>query len=456
MVHRKIAPVLALSFGALACSLPVFANPEIDRLRAEFEQKLKALQETYDARIQELETRLIAKTVAAAAEPAVLPSAPARSSAAGNFNPEISLVLQGAYAKRGVEERQLAGFAAAGHDHGSERGFRLDHTELVFSANIDPYFRGHANFALADGEIAVEEAWFQTLGLRRGLTLKGGRFLSGLGYANEQHPHAWDFADPSLMYRALFGERLTQDGVQLRWLAPTATYLEFGAEAARGQFFPGSDAAGDKNGMSTWAAFVKAGGDLGDSHSWRAGLNYLAANPRARAARFEDANGVPAATAFGGSSRTWSADFVWKWAPEGNARETNFKLQAEYFRRREIGEMFCADNSAQGGACTGLSDRYRATQSGWYAQGVWQFLAGWRVGYRHDRLDPGSVSFGENPLGYSSFHPTRHSLMLDYSPSEFSRFRLQAARDRSMAGLSDQQITLQYIHSLGAHGAHQF
>ena len=44
--------------------------------------------------------------------------------------------------------------------------------------------------------------------------------------------------------------------------------------------------------------------------------------------------------------------------------------------------------------------------------------------------------------------------MFDYSPSEFSRFRLQFARDRARPGATDNQIFLQYIMSLGAHGAH--
>lgn len=39
--------------------------------------------------------------------------------------------------------------------------------------------------------------------------------------------------------------------------------------------------------------------------------------------------------------------------------------------------------------------------------------------------------------------------MADYSWSEFSRVRLQYAHDRSMAGLTDHQWTLQYIMSLG-------
>ena len=373
------------------------------------------------------------------------------------FNPDISLILQGRYThQKDVEERNITGFASGGHEHGGGRGFTLDGSELVVSGNIDPYFRVYATLALADEEVEVEEAWFQTLGLGRGFTVKAGRFLSAVGYINELHPHAWDFADQSLMYRALFGEHLIQDGVQLRWLAPTELFLELGAEAARGQFFPGSEAAGNRNGAGAWAAFAKAGGDLGASHSWRAGVNYLAARPRARLGHFEDANDVEAHTELTGDSKAWIVDFVWKWAPEGNPARRSFKLQAELFEREEDGELFCEDNTADGGACTGLADAYRSKQSGWYAQGVFQFMPRWRAGYRYDRLGSGSVSFGAIPIAHEDYEPYRHSVMLDYSPSEFSRFRVQLAQDRSMQGITDNQLVLQYVHSLGAHGAHRF
>jgi len=46
--------------------------------------------------------------------------------------------------------------------------------------------------------------------------------------------------------------------------------------------------------------------------------------------------------------------------------------------------------------------------------------------------------------------------MVDWSPSEFSRFRLQLASDHSNPAVTDRQIYLQYIMSLGAHGAHSF
>jgi hypothetical protein len=45
--------------------------------------------------------------------------------------------------------------------------------------------------------------------------------------------------------------------------------------------------------------------------------------------------------------------------------------------------------------------------------------------------------------------------MVDWSPSEFSRLRLQLARDKSRTARPTTRW-LQYIMSLGAHGAHKF
>ena len=45
--------------------------------------------------------------------------------------------------------------------------------------------------------------------------------------------------------------------------------------------------------------------------------------------------------------------------------------------------------------------------------------------------------------------------MLEWLPSEFSRPRLQYNRDKSSAD-ADDQVFLQYTHSLGAHGAHSY
>lgn len=454
----RLKPLASALAVLLVAPLPALADPELEKLRTEFEQKLKAVQENYETRLKEVEGQMTNSQGQAQATRTVVDQLTRQAASPSAFNPEISLILQGRYADmEDIGERSITGFMPVGDDHGGPaRGFSFDEGELVMSASIDPYSRGNLNLIFADGEAVVEEGWFQTTALDHGLTAKGGRFRSGIGYQNEQHPHAWDFANNTLMYQILFGEAFAHDGVQLKWLAPTETFLEFGLEAGRGQSFPGSEAGGNRNGAGALAAFTKIGGDVGASNSWRVGLNYLTAQPKAREAHLEDTNDAEGLTEFTGNSNTWIADFVWKWAPLGNPTYQNLTLQAEYFRRNEHGNLSCADNTVDGGACTGLTDAYRSKQAGLYAQGVYQFMPRWRAGYRYDWLDSGSVSFGANPLEHQDYKPVKHSLMADYSPSEFSRFRLQLARDESMQSVTDNQVTLQFIHSLGPHGAHKF
>jgi hypothetical protein len=444
--------LIAAALAAALAAPPALANPDVEKLRAEFEQKLRALQESYETRLQEMETRL-AKTEGQARSAERIAGEAARTPASQSaFNPEISLILQGRY-HNAKGDGHIAGFLPAGHDHGGGKGFSLDASELTLGASIDPYFRGFANFTVAGGEIETEEAWVQTTALGHGFTAKLGRYLSGIGYANERHPHAWDFANQNLAYAAMLGEHYLQDGVQLRWLAPTPLFLQFGAELGQGADW------GDRNRLGSHALFAHLGDDVGDSHSWRAGLSWLRAKAGGRKGHWDDAAGVEAETLFSGTSKYWIADFVWKWAPGGNAKYRNFKFQGEYLKRNESGSLACADNTAAGGACTGLTDGYRARQSGWYAQGVYQFMPRWRAGYRYDRLNVGTLDFGAGYTGIFSrpdHTPDRHTFMVDYNPSEFSRFRLQLARDRGKQGLTDNQVTLQYIHSLGPHGAHKF
>lgn len=441
------------------------ADEDLNALREEIAQMKKS----YEQRIEALEQRLAAaESAPVKSQSAQDGAAPAR--AAGGFNPEVSLILQGQYRRmKDVPERSITGYwPAGGHGHGGdERGFSVDGSELIVSANIDPYYRGMLNVALKNGEAEVEEAWFQTLGLGRGFTLKGGRFLSGIGYLNEQHPHAWDFADAPLMSKALFGEHYGQDGLQLKWVAPTDLFMEFGAELGRGAGFPGTDR--NKNSAGAGALFAHVGGDLGYSHAWRAGLSWLSTRARDREAHFEDTDAAgpnEVAGLFSGRSRTLVADFVWKWAPEGNPKQRNFKFQTELFRRTESGDFACASAVAASPCLGGLGlGHLRSAQTGGYAQAVWQFMSQWRVGYRFDwlnagskRYDPAVVFAALDPANayFAGYRPKRHTLMADWSQSEFSRLRLQFARDKSMQGVADNQVTLQYIMSLGAHGAHKF
>ena len=454
---------------ALALAAPWGAHAADSAELAQIREQIRQMKESYESRIQALEQRLQQaentaggarakaeqaeeKAARATAAPAALP--PATASA---FNPEVSLILSGTYTNLSQDPAsyRIGGFLPNGGEIGpGQRGFSLAESELVVAANIDPYLRGQFTLALTpEDTVGVEEAYIQTLGLGSGLTAKAGRFMSGIGYLNEQHAHTWDFVDAPLAYQAFFGGQFKDDGVQLKWLAPTDTFLEIGAEMGRGRNFPASDR--DKNGVGAGALFAHLGGDVGDSHSWRAGLSYLQTAPRERAYNVGDNLGAEVENSFSGTSRLAVADFVWKWAPNGNPARTNFKLQGEYFRSREDGDLSYDLGAVSAGT---NSDRYAAAQSGWYLQGVYQFMPRWRVGLRRDQLDSGSVDYASNgaALAQSAFNPTRNSLMVDYSPSEFSRFRVQFAQDKSHPEATDNQMFLQYLMSLGAHGAHKY
>jgi hypothetical protein len=466
-MKQKTIALAMLALFPLAASA---GDEELKSLREEL-QRLKA---DYERRLAALEQRLAAAEALPAAPPAqsITPQTAtpvAAASRSGGFNPEVSLILQGqAKAMQDIPERTISGYWPAGDDHGEKRGLSVDHTELAFAANVDTLFRGTARFAVVDNEIEVEEAHFATLGLGNGLALKGGRFRSEIGYINVQHPHEWDFADAPLMSKALFGaEGYRQDGLQLKWVAPTELFLQFGAEIGRGDVFPGTDRNG--NGPGSGAVFAKLGGDVGSSHAWQAGISYLATRAENRPAHAEDTDAAgpnEVEAQFSGRSRAWIADFVWKWAPDGDARERNFKLQTEYFRRSEDGSLACSSDVATSPCLGGLAlGDYQSRQSGGYLQGVWQFVPHWRIGARYDWLSPGTKHYDAGTVFaaldpgtslFSTYRPKRSSLMLDWSPSEFSRLRLQYARDTAMADVTDNQVTLQYIMSLGAHGAHKF
>jgi hypothetical protein len=459
--------IASASVLALALATPAFGQEsDLARVREE----MKDLKKNYEERLQALEKRLSDAEARAAAKPEAAAPPPPQASApppsplrdaVNAFNPSISLILQGTYARTSRDPTNfvISGFVPSGGEVGPPpRSFGLGESELVVTANIDPYFRGALITSFTpDNQLEVEEAYFQTTALPAGFTLKGGRFLSGIGYQNEIHQHAWDFQDAALAYKAFLGGRYQQDGVQLKWLAPTPLFLELGAELGNGAAFPGNDR--NKNGVGSTALFAHLGGDIGESWAWRAGGSYLRTGSRNRAYDDLDSTGATVTNSFSGRSRVWVVDGVLKWAPNGNSTVRNFKLQGEYFRARDHGDF----SFNTGGPA--MTDFLRTSQSGWYAQGVYQFMPRWRVGYRYDALRRGTVDLGlvnSGALTLADFptlamhDPTRQTAMLEFNPSEFSRVRLQYSADKSAVGGTDNQIFLQYIHSLGPHGAHRF
>ena len=389
-------------------------------------------------------------------------SAQTASTSSTNFNPAISLILDGRYVATNLDELELPGFQAGGAEPPAD-GFGLGESELSISANVDDKIFGWFTLAIEeeDGETKteIEEAYIESLGLGSGLTLRGGRFYSHLGYENPVHDHALDFTDRALVYSAMFGGNLLGDGVQARWIAPTDFFLELGVELTDGEDFPGS---ANDNSIGSTIMFARTGGDFGVSHAWRLGTSYFSADFDDRP-NAEQADPNIAFSIADGSSDIFGIDFVYKWAPNGNPTQRNFKLAAEYFLRNEDGIATLND-----GGNTATAN-YDGDQYGFYIQALYQWRPQWRAGLRYDQIssdnrltgfDGGATTqtfagFADESGLISNDDPTRWTASVDFSPSEFSRFRLQYSQFDS-GQVNEDTLILQYIVSLGAHPAHSF
>jgi len=460
---------------AAVLSVPAAAHSADSAAIAELKQMIVEMKQQHEQQIQALEERVgQAEERAATAEEmaennestvaVVEEQIQAQSQTSDNsFNPAISVVLQGGVASysKDPEEFHFEGMPLGGEAGLHDEGLALWEAELIASASIDNIFYGQLTIGLhtedGDIEVDVEEAFVDTLSLPGGFGLRFGRFFSALGYLNEHHTHAWDFADAPLAYQAFLGKQYRDDGIRATWVAPTDNLLvEIGAEALRGDSYPGG--GNDNNFGAVHNLFMHIGGDVGEDSSWQLGISRMDVDVVERSSGGHAHGHGGDGPVFSGDSDLTVLDAVWKTALAG---ERALILQGEYFMRDENGQVTAEDGDAV--------FNYDGEQEGWYLQGIFQFDRRWRAGLRYDRLEADndlvmlSNTTGEadddifEETGFLSGNndPHRWSAMLDWTPSEFSRLRLQYAKDESR-GETDHQVFLQYIMSLGAHGAHQY
>ena len=363
-------------------------------------------------------------------------SGDASGGGANAFNPAISLLLNGSLARHSLDPDAFArsGFPLAGEAGPGARGFSLGESELSLAANIDDKFYGQLTLAIEseDGEdhLGVEEAYIDTTALPNGLAVRAGRFFSNIGYLNSHHAHTDSFFGRPLAYQVFLGGQYGDDGVQLRWVAPTSTFLELGGEVFRGQAFPSGGA--QRGGLGTRTMFAHAGGDAGAENEWLAGVSVL----KTRTAGGEDG--------FDGDATVYVADATWKWAPQGNFKDGGITLRSEYLVDDRDGIVVDPDDP-------GIATPWSGKRRGAYVEGVYRLNRTWDIGYRYDKL----WAAADGPFA-SAFDPDRHTLEATWRNSEFSLVRLQLSRERPNPFAADNAIVLQYQASLGAHGAHKF
>ena len=386
-----------------------------------------------------------------------------------SMNPEISVIMDTFYhnsdAGHGVDEA-LAEMSGLGHGHGHEHdhghaaleeGFGLRHLELYFSGDVDPYFKGYAIGAISEDGAEMEEAVIQTTCLPAGFQLQAGKFFSHFGRVNSQHTHQWDFVDQPLVYHLTLGEHgLNEKGLQLSWSAPTPFHLLTGVEAFQGEnellfSYIGGDELPDESGARLWVGWLKLSPNLPPKHGLQAGLF------GGRGIHQEEHDGDA-----DGEHDHWldghglfaGADLVYKYDSKQAYGLGDFILQGEYFWRKKDLSVYRHDlNSLFEGR-----DRIDE-QDGYYLQALYGFLPRWRAGLRWEQV--GLTNESAFPDGATEIYDASHRIagMLDFTPTEFSRIRLQANRGEYELedGTEDfWQVYLQLMVSLGTHGAHNF
>ncbi|MDY6943941.1 MAG: porin [Pseudomonadota bacterium] len=454
---------------------------QTDQLKQEIEQ----LRVDYEQRLQDLEQRLEAAEQAPVESSNELERSAAASrstlgtvSSGSAFNPQMSLILDGNYyhdnaENNGAETLAEAFVAGRGHGHddhdgghmhgGAENGFNLREAELWLSATVDPYFDAQATLAIEEGgEVELEEAFLETRFLPAGFKIKAGKFFSDIGYVNRQHPHEWDFVDQNLAYQNLLGGNLTDTGIQLTWLPDWPVYSLFGIEAFQGdqaQFGALVEdeeereelsLADEDDGPRLFTGFVKIAPDLGYSHALQLGLSVAHARQSQLIGEIDEEE-----AGLEGDETLWGFDAVYKYDSPASYGAGDFVVQGEYlFSHKDLDvTAFDPNPSLVGGQREFETD-------GAYLQGWYGIAPRWQLGLRYDVL--GITNEVSGAGGAENFDSSdRWTVGLTYRPSEFSLLRLQAATADVVTGEdgdseSFDYLYLQYIVSLGAHGAHKF
>ena len=385
--------------------------------------------------------------------------------AESKLQPSLIIDLRAASYSQDPEEYRLPGFQLGGEGGLSDEGLSLGHTEFsmsgIFAEKIEGKFTAVIHHHMNEVEADMEELWLQTVGLGNGLTFKGGRFFSDIGYLNNKHPHMWDFADEPLVYRGMLGGQYNDDGLQASWIAPTETYWRIGVEAFKGAQYPFTSIG--NHDLDTYTVFTKIGGDFDESQSWQLGLSYIEGDSLLRQSGHEhedehdhgdeDHEGEEHEPAFSGDSEIIALDFVYKWAPGGNPRNRSFVFQMEYFQQRENGRVDMLHEDA-----IEESTPFKGRQSGAYLQGVYKFHPNWKTGLRYDMLfsdNSGDADILEEAGLASDHDPYRASAMVAWLPNEYTTLRLQYNYDKS-SPVTDHQFMVQFVYGFGPHSAHQF
>ena len=451
--HIIMAALLVAALGPFPAHAEDDLKARLNRLDAEVgrqSETIRQQQETIDALKQSLNNQNPEATASSEANAGKLTGLFGGSLMS---NPYISLTLDakwyGSNLKSGtLDARGVPGFTTEGR--GVHNGFNLDSAEIFIFSPVDPYFDLYVNIPVTQDGAELEEAYFVTTSLPEGFQLKGGRFKSNSTRLNSQHPHAWDFADIALPYKAFLGSEGIggENGIQFTWLPPLPVYTLLGIEAFQGDsntLLFGSD---DNWSPHAFTAFAKVSVDTSDNSTLYAGPSVLFGSTNTSDILAPDPV-TGNSFALRGNSALYGMEAVWKW----RSGLQGVTVQGEYLYLVQNGDLTASDPS---GAPVSVSHLQRH-QDGAYLQALYR-NGRWRTGARYDRLEIfGDIFTIDGVHQHFGPKPWRATGTLEFNPTEFSTIRAQYTHDRSdSGGRVNNEGLVQFIFTVGAHPAHTF
>ena len=297
---------------------------------------------------------------------------------------------------------------------------QMHESELGFQAIIDPYSRGDFFLSFGEEGVNLEEGYITFTALPGSFVAKVGKMRSAFGKVNTLHNHVLPWVDRPLVTNNLVGgeDGIDDAGVSVERIlpAPKGLFLE-----ATGQLFRGDSGdrqsplfhASAKSDVSA-VAHLRSYKDITESTNIDLGLSYARGH--------NDAGSNFLTQLFG-------VDATLRWKPLRRSIYHSFIARGEFIWSQR--QQFPSEQRA----------------FGFYTSGDYQLGRRWFLGGRFDRSSrPQSANLIDKGA----------SAVLTYWPSEFSQVRGQYRFMRYAGNINTNELLLQVMFSLGAHGAHPF
>ncbi len=347
------------------------------------------------------------------------------------FNPAMGLVLD----------------AVASQTRNNNGNFDFRSAELNLMAAVDPFANLYAVLNGTPDGVEVEEAAFITTSLPYNLTARGGRFFANFGRFAHWHPHELPFVNSPTAIDAYVGGESRAEGVEMIHLFKTPFFLQgtlgaYNKMGAENNRLEETDGTGHTEGRS-WDAMTYLGRlfsyaplgddfgvDLGVSDAFTPKQNYI------DGVRVDDMNTQRHLT---------GVDITFRYEPLKENAFRKLLWGTEFFRNDERRrDELAMDTDGDGVGDADAFNRYYTL--GGYSYVDYHFARRWNGG--------GFFDYAEDPenLKQRTVNKKTYGAMINFTPSEFQRIRLQYSQAKVNDGSPvDHQVFLQWFGTIGTH-----